>query len=117
MKRPQFPTQGDQPAKDILLVSFSERRGSCFLEKLGRRKGHSSGGGGGGEHGPTLGPSSLVSLPPPAVPQLTKGQVGNHAGEDEGRQEGEGENKRIKEAVVPSPHTVAHPRAVMVKPF
>lgn len=43
--------------------------------------------------------------------------MGDHAGEDEGRQEGEGENKRIKEAVVPSPHTVAHPRAVMVKPF
>lgn len=39
-----IPTQGDQLAKDILLVSFLEQRGSCFLEKLGRRqKRHSSG--------------------------------------------------------------------------
>lgn len=43
--------------------------------------------------------------------------MGDHAGEDEGRQEREGENERIEEAVVPSPYTVAHPGAVMVKPF
>lgn len=116
MKRPPFPTQSDQLAKDILLGSFLERRGSCFLEKLEEER-HSSGRHG-GEHGsPMLGLSSLVSPPPPFVLQLTQGQVGDHAGEDKGRQEGEGENKRIKEPVIPSPHTVAHPRAVMVKPL
>lgn len=63
---------------------------------------------------------SLLASPshsPLPLAQLTQRQVGDHTGEDEGRQEREGENKRIEEAVVPSPHTVAHPRAVMVKPF
>lgn len=103
-------------AKDILLVSLSEWRGSRFLENLGRkRQRHSSGG---GDHSPLLGLSSLASPPPPlVVPPLTQSQVGDHAGEDEGCQEGEGEDERIKEAVVPSPDTVAHPGAVMVKPF
>lgn len=49
--------------------------------------------------------------------QLTQCQVGDHTGKDEGRKEGEGEDERVEEAVVPPPHTVAHPGTVMVKAF
>lgn len=96
-------------------MSLSEWTGSCFLENLGRKDRDPAQG---GDHRPLLGPSSPVRPPPPLLsPPLTQSQVGDHAGEDEGRQEGEGQDKRIKEAVVPSPDTVAHPGAVMVKPF
>ncbi len=40
-----------------------------------------------------------------------------HTAEDERRQEGERHDEGVEEAVVAFPHTVAHPRAVMVEPF
>ena len=40
-----------------------------------------------------------------------------HTAEDEGRQEGERHDEGVEETVVPFPHTVPHPGAVMVEPL
>ncbi len=49
------------------------------------------------------------------ISTLTQYYVRDDEGEDEDGEEGEWEDEQVEEAIVPPPHAVAHPRAVMIK--
>lgn len=48
---------------------------------------------------------------------LTQGDVRDHAAEYERRQEGQGDDEAVEEAVIAFSHAVPHPWAVVIKPF
>lgn len=50
-------------------------------------------------------------------PELTQSNVDNVEGEDIDGEQRQGEDEEVEVAVVPLPHAVAHPGAVMVKPL